>query len=37
MVFAGTSGLKARIKLTVLLSAGLDRDCIRDLFHAEWQ
>ncbi len=37
MVFAGTSGLKARIKLTVLLSAGLDRDRIRDLFHAEWQ
>lgn len=37
MVFAGTSGLKARVKLTILLSAGLDRDRIRDLFHAEWQ
>jgi L-asparaginase len=37
MIFAGTTGLKARIKLAVLLSAGLDRERIRDLFHAEWQ
>jgi len=37
MIFAGTSGLKARIKLTALLSAGLSRDEIRALFHAEWQ
>jgi L-asparaginase len=36
MIFAGTSGLKARIKLTALLSAGLARDEIRALFHAEW-
>ena len=36
VIFAGTPGLKARIKLTVLLSAGLDRDRIRELFHAEW-
>jgi L-asparaginase len=36
VIFAGTPALKARIKLTVLLSAGLDRDRIRDLFHAEW-
>ena len=37
VIFAGTPGLKARIKLTVLLSAGLDRERIRDLFHAEWE
>lgn len=37
MIFAGTSGLKARVKLVALLSAGLRRDEIRDLFHAEWQ
>jgi L-asparaginase len=37
MIFAGTSGLKARVKLTALLSAGLQRDEIRALFHAEWQ
>jgi L-asparaginase len=37
MIFAGTSGLKARIKLVALLSAGLGREEIRDFFHAEWQ
>jgi len=37
MIFAGTSGLKARVKLVALLSAGLSREEIRDLFHAEWQ
>ena len=37
MIFAGTSGLKARVKLTALLSAGLPREEIRTLFHAEWQ
>lgn len=36
MIFAGTAGTKARVKLTILLSAGLDRERIRDLFHAEW-
>jgi L-asparaginase len=36
VTFSGTSALKARVKLAVLLSAGLDRDQIRDLFHAEW-
>ncbi len=36
VIFAGTPGHKARIKLTVLLSAGLDRQQIRALFHAEW-
>ena len=37
VIFAGTPGHKARIKLTVLLSAGLERQQIRDLFHAEWE
>lgn len=37
MIFAGTSGLKTRVKLTVLLSAGLSRERVRDLFHEEWQ
>lgn len=37
MIFTGTSGLKARVKLTVLLSARLDRERIRSSFHAEWQ
>jgi hypothetical protein len=37
MIFAGTSGLKARVKLVALLSAGLGRDDIRERFHAEWQ
>lgn len=37
MIFAGTSGLKARVKLVALLSAGLSREEIRDRFHAEWQ
>lgn len=37
MIFSGTSGLKARVKLTALLSAGLPREEIRALFHAEWQ
>jgi L-asparaginase len=37
MFFAGTSGLKARVKLVALLSAGLGRDDIRERFHAEWQ
>jgi len=37
MIFSGTSGLKARIKLTALLSAGLAREEVRALFHAEWQ
>ena len=37
MIFSGTPGLKARVKLTALLSAGLAREEIRDLFHAEWQ
>lgn len=36
VIFAGTSALKARVKLTILLSAGLDEPRIRDLFHAEW-
>jgi L-asparaginase len=36
VIFAGTPALKARVKLTVLLSAGLGRDAVRDLFHAEW-
>jgi len=36
MIFSGTPGLKARVKLTALLSAGLAREEIRDLFHAEW-
>jgi L-asparaginase len=36
VIFAGTPALKARVKLTVLLSAGLRRDAVRDLFHAEW-
>jgi L-asparaginase len=37
VIFAGTPGHKARVKLTVLLSAGLARERIRDLFHAEWE
>jgi L-asparaginase len=37
MIFSGTSGLKARVKLTALLSAGVTRDDVRALFHAEWQ
>jgi L-asparaginase len=37
MIFTGTSALKARIKLTVLLSAGASGERIRELFHAEWQ
>jgi len=37
VIFAGTPGHKARIKLTILLSAGLDRQQIRNLFHAEWE
>lgn len=37
MIFSGTSGLKARVKLTALLSAGLGREEVRELFHAEWQ
>jgi len=37
MIFAGTSGLKARVKLVALLSAGLGREEIRELFHAEWR
>jgi L-asparaginase len=37
MIFAGTSGLKARVKLVALLSAGLSHQEIRDRFHAEWQ
>lgn len=37
MIFTGTSGLKARVKLVALLSAGLPREEIRALFHAEWQ
>jgi L-asparaginase len=36
VIFAGTPALKARVKLTVLLSAGLSGEGIRDLFHAEW-
>ncbi|MDR7418409.1 MAG: asparaginase [Armatimonadota bacterium] len=36
VIFAGTPALKARVKLTILLSAGMDRERIRDLFHAEW-
>lgn len=36
VIFAGTPALKARVKLAVLLSAGLRREEIRDLFHAEW-
>jgi L-asparaginase len=36
VIFAGTPALKARVKLTVLLSAGRSREEIRDLFHAEW-
>ncbi|MGQ0548742.1 MAG: asparaginase [Armatimonadota bacterium] len=37
VIFAGTPAHKARVKLTVLLSAGLSRNRIRDLFHAEWE
>ena len=37
MIFTATPALKARIKLAVLLSAGVGRDRIRELFHAEWQ
>jgi L-asparaginase len=37
MMFTGTSGVKARVKLAILLSAGLDEGDIRDRFHAEWQ
>ena len=37
MIFTGTSGLKARVKLVALLSAGLSREEIRERFHAEWQ
>ncbi len=37
VIFAGTPGHKARVKLTVVLSAGLPRERIRDLFHAEWE
>jgi L-asparaginase len=37
MIFAGTSALKARIKLAVLLSAAVSRERVRELFHAEWQ
>lgn len=37
MIFSGTSALKARVKLTALLSAGLTGDEVRALFHAEWQ
>jgi L-asparaginase len=37
MIFSGTSGLKARVKLTALLSAGLAPEEVRALFHAEWQ
>jgi L-asparaginase len=36
VIFAGTPALKARIKLAILLSAGLPREEIRALFHAEW-
>src|SRR5207245_5726408 len=36
MIFAGTSATKARIKLTVLLSAAVSRERIRELFHSEW-
>lgn len=37
LVFTGTPAHKARVKLTVLLSAGLTRERIRGLFHAEWE
>ncbi len=37
MIFSGTPGVKARVKLTVLLSAGLSHARIRELFHAEWR
>lgn len=37
VIFAGTPALKARVKLTVLLSAGVSRQRIRELFHAEWE
>jgi len=37
MIFAGTSGLKARVRLVALLSAGLRHAEIRERFHAEWQ
>jgi len=36
-IYAGTRALKARIKLAVLLSAGLGRVRTRELFHMEWQ
>lgn len=36
VIFAGTPAHKARVKLTILLSAGLPRERIRELFHAEW-
>jgi L-asparaginase len=36
-IYAGTTGLKARIKLAVLLSAGLSPQRIRELFHMEWE
>ena len=37
MIFTATPAVKARIKLTVLLSARVSRGRIRELFHAEWQ
>ncbi|MBM3449493.1 MAG: asparaginase [Armatimonadetes bacterium] len=36
MIYSGSTGQKARIKLLVALSAGLSFDEIRDWFHAEW-
>jgi L-asparaginase len=37
VVFAGTSALRAWIKLTIALSAKLSRTQVRDVFHSEWQ
>ncbi|HEV8620050.1 MAG TPA: asparaginase [Nitrospiraceae bacterium] len=36
VAFAGTSGLKAKIKLAVTLSAGMPPEEIREAFQAEW-
>jgi L-asparaginase len=37
VAFAGTSALKAKVKLILALSAGLSQIEIREMFHSEWQ